>query len=504
MQNFRPLVSLLSLTVLLGTYAFNAHAASTPPVENSESNILHVLDRLSFGPSPGDIAHVEKVGVQQYIDEQLNPGNLADPVDISSPDFKNLNGNAAELLQEFRDFAKTRKEMKAQGKDEEFKNVQIKFYASTDLQFNKARLLRAIKSPRQLEEVMTEFWFNHFNVFGKKEADRALIGCYEQQAIRPYALGNFRQLVTATCHHPAMLYYLDNWRNAQPGSPGAKGNFKGLNENYARELMELHTLGVDGGYSQTDVIQLAHVLTGLGIQAAAQNSQATPVDKYGAVFFANRHDSGDKTILGHVIKGRGEEEIEEAVDILVKHPSTAHHIAFQLAQYFVADNPPPALVDRLANEFKKSDGDIKTVLRALFASPEFWTPQNENNKFKSPFRYVVSCFRAAGMEPTRYEFIAAQLRNQGEPMYGCLTPDGYKNVETAWLSPDTLLKRIGFATQMASGRLGGSQADPLDFKSIYDTLGGDTAFKESGPKIASEPERLKAALLLGSPEFMHW
>ncbi|HEY9753996.1 MAG TPA: DUF1800 domain-containing protein [Oculatellaceae cyanobacterium] len=506
MKKIRSLVSLLSLTVVLGSCGFNALAASAPPVENTEYNAIHVLDRLSFGPSPGDIAHVQKVGIQQYIDEQLNPANLPDPVDVNSPDFKNLNANATDLLTEFRQFAKDRKEMKAQGKDEEFKGVQMKFYASTDLQFNKARLMRAIKSPRQLEEVMTEFWYNHFNVFDKKEADRALIGCYEQQAIRPYALTNFKQLVTATCHHPAMLYYLDNWRNAAPGTPGARGQFKGLNENYARELMELHTLGVDGGYSQNDVIQLAHVLTGLGIQGANanQNNQATPVDKYGAVFFANRHDPGDKTILGHVIKGRGEEEIEEAIDILVKHPSTAHHIAFQLAQYFVADNPPPALVDRLANEFKKSDGDIKTVLKALFASAEFWSPQNENNKFKSPFRYIVSCFRAAGTEPVRYEFISAQLRNQGEPMYGCLTPDGYKNVETAWLSPDALLKRIGFATQLASGRLGGAQSDPLEFKSLYDTLGGDTFFKDSGPKIAAEPEKLKPALLLGSPEFMRY
>ena len=484
-----------------------AYAASSEHEENSDAEIIHTLDRLSFGPTPGDIAHVKKIGIQKYIDEQLNPGAFPDPVDASgNGEFKAMNGDSIELIRQFREFRVNEKKLQTEHKDDEAKNARLQFYAGTELAFNKARLVRAIKSPRQLEEVMTDFWYNHFNVYVHKELDRALIGPYEQQAIRPYALGTFKQLVTATCHHPAMLYYLDNWENTAPDSPGARGRFKGLNENYARELMELHTLGVDGGYSQDDVIQLARVLTGLGLPTdnPKRNAGMRPVDKFGAVFDPSRHDSGDKNLLGHAIKPSGEGEIEEAIDILVKQPATAHHIAFQMAQYFVADNPPPALVKRLATTYTDTNGDIKKMLKALFASPEFWDPKYSQNKFKSPFRYVVSSFRAAGTEPQRYEVISAQLRAQGQTMYGCLTPDGYKNVETAWLNPDALLKRIGFATQFANGRLGGGQADPQEYSSIYATMGGDAYFKDTGPKLAKEPERLKAALLLGSPEFMHY
>jgi uncharacterized protein (DUF1800 family) len=443
------------------------------------------------------------------------------------------------------------------------------FFHDVSDQYTTSKLERVINSPWQLQEVMTDFWFNHFNISMNKGLDRMWVGAYENEAIRPYALGRFRDLLGATCHHPAMLFYLDNWQNTAPKSPGARGQFKGLNENYARELMELHTLGVDGGYTQHDVIELARVLTGLGLsrlggreqgpgaktnstsgqvtglgtgfgqgqiareQAALasstflsqhpglarwaatrgnsatgapnwQRANVTPVDKYGAVFDSSRHDFGDKILLGKKIPGTGEDEIEHALDMLARHPSTAHHICYQLAQYFVADNPPSGLVDRLSACFTATAGDIKAVLMELFRSPEFMDAHNQGNKYKSPFRYVVSCIRAAGVEPQDYRSIKQFLQLQGEPLYGCLTPDGYKNTSDAWLNPDALLRRINFAVGVGAGFLPGNQFDPPDYRKLGATMRDGKFSLQTVEVVGKQPTQLRSALLLGSPEFMKY
>jgi len=480
-------------------------AVEQTPIDNQDERIIHLLNRISFGPSPGDIRYVQKVGMQKFIDEQLNPQLYRDPIDSSnSNEFANLNGDSITLMHQFREFSKEIKQLKNEHRDQEAREESIAYFARTTDAYRKARLIRAINSPRQLEEVMTEFWYNHFNVFSNKVLDLPLVGPYEEQAIRPFALGKFKQLVQATCHHPAMLFYLDNWQNTAEGTPGAGGKNKGLNENYARELMELHTLGVDGGYKQEDVIQLAKILTGLGLTEPRPKLQLQIIDRYGATFDIARHDMSDKRFLGHVIKGSGEDEIEQAIDILCKHPATARHISYQLAQYFVADKPPAQLVARLTAVFTGTGGDIKEMMRTLLGSPEFWDAQYDQNKFKTPFRYVVSCYRVSGLEPQNYGFVSQTLKGQGQMIYGCLTPDGYKTIESAWLSPDALLRRIAFATQVGTGHLGGQQYDPPDYKSILATAGGVVAFRETAPKLAGEPEGLKSALLLGSPEFMRY
>jgi uncharacterized protein (DUF1800 family) len=287
-----------------------------------------------------------------------------------------------------------------------------------------------------------------------------------------------------------MLFYLDNWQNTAPGSAGARGRFQGLNENYARELMELHTLGVGGGYTQADVTTLAKILTGWGIRRGKQVSS----DESGFYFDAKRHDFSDKVFLGHAIKGSGEAEVEQALDLLAKSPVTAKHISYELAQYFVADQPPGPLVSQLTQRYLATDGDIRSVLETLFHSSEFWNPQIYGAKFKTPYQYAVSAFRAtqANVQDGK---LAATLQQLGMPLYGCQTPDGYKNTQAAWLNPDNVTRRLSFATSL-------SKMNPLDAAQLSRTLGN--AFSaQTTSVIATSPPQLQSALILGSPEFMH-
>lgn len=477
---------------------------------DANADIIHALNRMAFGPRPGDIEHVRQIGIERYIDEQLNPQPLADPL-VSDERFQVLNQNAAGLIQRFQEMRKEAQQIKKQEDSNkadftEAKRAIKRFYMETEGAYKAAKLQRAIDSPNQLQEVMTDFWYNHFNVFTGKGLDRVLCGPYEQQAIRPYALGRFRDLLGATCHHPAMLFYLDNWQNTDPKSNGARAKKTGLNENYARELMELHTLGVDGGYTQKDVIELARILTGLGLAGprAKYNQRLEMVGPFGAAFDPNRHDFSDKVLLGHHIKGGGEGEIEEALDLLAAQPATAHHIAFQLAQYFVADNPPPSLVNRLAQRFMQTDGNIKLVMQTMLNSQEFWDPKYEHSKYKSPFRYVVSTMRASGLPGGRADVLNQFLQQQGQPIYGCLTPDGYKNTKEAWMNPDALLRRLNFATAIGNGNLAGYQFDPPEYRMLGDTISGGKFSSQTVATVAKQPEELRSALLLGSPEFMRY
>jgi uncharacterized protein (DUF1800 family) len=427
----------------------------------SEQAAVHVLNRLAYGPRAGDIERVRQMGVQAYIDEQLNPPPL--PVALSQrlDKLDTLHMSAGDALERFQE---ARKE-----KDGERREL-VKQMASEAAE---ARLLRAIESPRQLEEVMVDFWYNHFNVFAGKGQDHVLVASYERDAIRPYVFGSFRQMLGATAHHPAMLFYLDNWVSKAGG----------LNENYARELMELHTLGVDGGYTQKDVTELARMLTGW-----------TYAPRRGAqfVFDPRRHDNGAKTWLGKPVTARGVNEGEYALDVLAVHPSTARNISRELAQYFVADQPPPALVERMAQTWIASNGDIRSVLRTMFSSQEFMDQQYAGAKYKTPYQYVVSASRAAGMPMTEVKPLVGILSRLGMPLYGCQTPDGYKNTEAAWLNPDGLSRRISYALSISSG---------ADAAAVQDALGASVS-KRTAAIVADSNERLRAGMLLGSPDFM--
>ena len=489
------------LLVLFACCAASAIGADLSPQERA----LHVLDRLAYGPRPGDLEQVEKIGVNRYIDQQLHPDRIPLPPDLQAR-LDTLPGLQMTPAQLFVDYGPPSIDKEA-GKEEKQAARQRAARELTP-QFHQARLLQATESPRQLQEVMTEFWANHFNVFEGKEWVRYWIGDYEKNAIRPYALGNFRDLLGAVAHHPAMLYYLDNWLSSGVGTPGARGRVKGLNENYARELMELHTLGVDGGYQQADVITLARILSGWTIDVNAMKGGAAPFS-----FNARRHDAAPKVFLGKPLTGAsGYQEGEAALDILANHPSTARFISTQLVQYFVADKPDPALVQKLSQKFLATRGDIRAVLQTLFDSPQFWSRANYQTQFKTPYQFVVSALRATATPVVNAKPVNGALGQFGMPLYGWLTPEGYKYSQEAWLNPDALLRRINFAGGLVNGKSpiaraegapppSNADARPADPQQLLATLGPAIA-PDNAAKIAGAPANLQAGLILGSPDFM--
>jgi uncharacterized protein (DUF1800 family) len=419
---------------------------------------------------------------------------------------------------------------------------------------------------------MTAFWFNHFNVFAGKGLCHLWIGAYEQEAIRPHTMGRFRTLLGASAKHPAMLFYLDNWQNSAPNSGARRAKFEGINENYARELMELHTLGVNGGYTQADVTSLAHILTGWGLQKRGQaemgmgapgmrgmggwrpwrrrTARRAPLpgsqsDPYGFYFDPSRHDFSDQVVLGRSYSGSaGIVAGEQALDVLARAPATARHLSYQLAQYFVADNPPQTLVARMAERFEQSQGDIRATLETLFFSPEFWDERYFGAKFKTPYDYVISAVRVTGApEITNYRPLLGTMSLLGMAPYAHETPDGYANTREAWLNPDAMMTRLSFATALGQGHLpllappfeaggggapfrvnvkrggGGAilrelsppdnsakrnkapQMDPPEAARLVASLGGYFS-ANTREAIEAAPAQLRSALILGSPEFM--
>ena len=385
------------------------------------------------------------------------------------------------------------------------------------------KILRAAYSERQLDEVMTDFWFNHFNVFIGKGADRYLVGAYEREVIRPRALGRFQDLLMATAKNPAMMFYLDNWQSVGPGSPvgqgeprrarnnggfrrnpnrGFGGPFgrrfpapqqqprpqrqaqgkkqqRGLNENYARELMELHTLGVDGGYTQKDVTEVARVFTGWTIKEPRRGGDFD--------FNERMHEPGTKFVLGHNIKEHGEDEGKEVLKLLAHHPATAHFISKKLAMRFVSDNPPQALVDRMADTFLKADGDIRAVLRTMFRAPEFWAPEAYRAKVKTPLEFVVSAVRASGADVNNAMPLVQALNQMGMPLYGAQPPTGYSMKAETWVNSAALLSRMNFALRFTSGRMPGVSFAPER------VLGSSAVPPDTNAAVA----RLEKALLAG-------
>jgi uncharacterized protein (DUF1800 family) len=375
-----------------------------------------------------------------------------------------------------------------------------------------AKLFRAIDSARQLEEVLADFWLNHFNVFNGKGSVRFLLTSYERDAIRPHVFGRFRDMLLATARHPAMLFYLDNWLSqapreeapAQSTAIGAPARQLGLNENYGRELMELHTLGVDGGYTQADVVNVARAFTGWTIREP---------NRYGEFFFdPAMHDRNEKVVLGHTIPaGGGEDDGLKVIDILVRHPSTARFISHKLAQRFVADRPPQALVDRMAATFRRTDGDLRAVMETLVLSREFLSEGAWRAKVKSPLELVVSSLRTLNAEVTDTTVIAQRIAELGQPLYAKAEPTGYPNTSDMWTSSAGLLGRMNFASALASGQIAGVKVDttPLQSggsrQSAARLLGAapsaaTAAAIEKGLQGTASGEVL-AAIVIASPDF---
>ncbi|RSZ56028.1 DUF1800 domain-containing protein [Massilia atriviolacea] len=497
------------LLLLIAAALAGAHAEPAPPTPARQA--AHVLNRLAFGPAPGDLERVSRIGVRAWIDSQLAPESMALPGALSErlAGLETPNRSAGATLAEFED-ARRNALPDARDKAPDALAERRARVARIARETAEARLLRAIQSPRQLEEVMVDFWFNHFNVAASKGNVQALVASYERDAIRPYVFGSFRQLLGATAKHPAMLYYLDNYLSAAPAPARAKGRARGLSENYARELMELHTLGVDGGYSQRDVTELARMLTGW-----TYDQRALIGEDQLFRFDPKRHDQGAKTWLGRAVAPDGQQEGEMALDVLAVHPATARHLSYKLAQYFVRDDPPPALVERLARTWQGNGGDIRGVLRVLFASEEFMAPANVGAKFKTPYQYVVSAVRASATPPGEIGPLLGAMTQLGMPLYGCQTPDGYKNTEAAWMNPHALTRRIVFASALGAGRLALAKGAPvvaledassvtpapLDPLLLASTLGASVS-PRTQELVAASPVALRAAMLLGGPDFM--
>jgi uncharacterized protein (DUF1800 family) len=375
-------------------------------------------------------------------------------------------------------------------------------------ELSQQKLLRAIYSERQLEEVMVDFWFNHFNVFGGKGPTRLYLTEYERDVIRLHALGRFRDLLGATAKSPAMLLYLDNWQSAAPVSSGGRfpgpaavrrgqpdvprrpmqNRRRGINENYARELMELHTLGVDGGYTQADVQEVARAFTGWTI--------VQPRAGGGFRFEPRMHDGGEKVVLGHRIRaGGGMDDGERVLDLLARHPSTARLVASKLARRFVADEPPAALVMRAAARFTATNGDIREVVRTIVTSPEFFAPATHRAKVKTPLEFVASAVRAAGVDLRNPMPAVQALREMGMPPYMCEPPTGYADEAAAWVNTGALLTRMNFAVGLTRGT--GASAESI----VERVLAGDLSDATRSTIARAATPAQKVALVLGSPEF---
>jgi uncharacterized protein (DUF1800 family) len=469
--------------------------------QTADEQVKHALNRLGFGARSGEAERVRAMGVDRWIELQLSPQKIDDrAAEQFVARFPVLGQSPSELLAEYPQpgqlIRERRREMTRRGEviahdSTGGKLAGLDFTAGDSMRIKEAgklsrriltalqtaKVARAVMGDRQLEEVMVDFWENHFTVFAGKGPERYFLGQYERESIRPHALGKFRDLLGAVAKSPAMLYYLDNWESTveadRPAlatrthgrgrAPAAKRP-RGLNENYGRELLELHTLGADGGYTQADVVSAARAFTGWTVEK--------PRESGAFVFRPALHDAGEKRFLGHTLKAnRGLEDGEQVLDILATHPATAHFIATKLVRRFVSDSVPPALVERVAATFTRTDGDIRECLRTIFTSPEFFSRAAYKAKVKSPFELVVSALRAVGAQPDSTPRTAQLIAGLGEPLYGHLAPNGYPERGDAWINTGAILARINFGLLVASGRVpGASSAGWTDGKALASLL----------------------------------
>jgi uncharacterized protein (DUF1800 family) len=551
--------ALLATAVAAGT-AEQRQRQSALPTAPDDRTIVHTLNRIGFGPAPGDIERVRQVGLGAYIDQQLHPERIADTAMAQRLEgFTTLTMSTRELAEKYYIPAlmEQRERQRAQQQQPQQPNPDMAMPPGTaaaprrgDAQreqrqvfaeLGEQKILRAIYSERQLEEVMVDFWFNHFNVFAGKGPTRLYLTEYERDVIRPRALGRFRDLLGATAKSPAMLFYLDNWQSTAPegtktsapemperrgqrGRPGIRTpqigrrpqvmlprpqqpnpqqnpqnrRARGVNENYARELMELHTLGVDGGYTQKDVQEVARAFTGWTIVQPRAGGEFR--------FEPRMHDDSEKIVLGQRIQsGGGMKDGEQILDMLARHPSTAKFIATKLARRFVADEPPAALVSRAAAKFTATDGDIREVVRLIVTSPEFFAPASYRAKVKTPLDFVASAVRAAGVNLPTAAPVMQALRELGMPLYMCQPPTGYADVAEAWVNTGALLNRMNFAVTLTTPRRPRANANanaPVSADTIVrSVLAGDVS-ESTRATLAKATDAPKAvALVLGSPEF---
>jgi uncharacterized protein (DUF1800 family) len=546
---------------------------------SADEAILHALNRLAYGPRPGDVERVKQMGLAKWIDEQLNPGALDDKaLEARLENYPTLRMSSAKLLSEYpqpkqaekpaekravavveqqpsrsdaaaqtvardmqggkgqaasasgtaeapqetaestpskqeaNDAPAPMKQEPSQGNPRPNGAAQRNPLGGGDpnnvpravaddskrpqrvvAELSMAKVTRAIYSERQLQQVMDDFWFNHFNIYAAKGDDRWLITSYEREVIQPHAFGKFKDLLTATAKSPAMLFYLDNFLSADPraaqrqameravrqqmrnrrfGGPpvnpqAAKKNERGLNENYGRELMELHTLGVDGGYTQKDVTEVARCFTGWTIDKPRQNASFKFDDRV--------HDSDPKFVMGKKIHAGGMKDGEQVIDLLAHHPNTAKFISTKLARRFVSDTPPPALVSRMAQTFQSTDGDIRAVLKTMIWSPEFWSRETYRAKIKTPFELVVSAARAMGTDVDTPMPLVQWIGRIGEPLYQCQPPTGYSDKADAWVNTGALLNRLNYSLALAGNKMRGARTD------VASLLGIDSA---ADPKAA--------------------
>jgi uncharacterized protein (DUF1800 family) len=482
---------------LIAGVVLMAPASTVPharPAALDDAAIVHVLDRAGFGARAVDVPRVRELGLDRYLDEQLHPERLSDAeVSARLAGFETLALDSSAIAQRY--YEPLLRERRAGRKDDTAKPADPSD-APPDVdpagrarrrelretvripmdELGAQKILRAVYSPRQLEEVLVDFWFNHFNVFAGKGPVRGYLTAYERDAIRPHVLGRFRDLLGAVARSPAMLFYLDNWQSVDPqaaedmtrrlngiGAGSVRGRIgrrrleqrmgakatpdaiaqlkqrmpRGLNENYARELMELHTLGVAGGYTQADVVEVARAFTGWTIRAPRQGGSYA--------FDSRRHAKGAKTVLGTTIDAGGEGDGEAVLDLLAAHPSTATFIATKLARRFVADEPPPALVKRAAATFTSSRGDLRAVVRTILTSPEFLAPEARRAKVKTPLEFVVSALRVTRAEVADASAVVQRVRALGMPLYFAQPPTGYADTADAWVNAGALVGRMNFA-----------------------------------------------------------
>ncbi len=416
-------------------------------------DLNHLLNRVAFGPRPGDNERIREIGVDKYLDQQFHPDRIDDSAaEARLANLPTLRMSTAEITARYQPPRRARRLQMGSP------NLNVPQQILLELQLQK--LIRAAHSQRQLHEVMTDFWFNHFNIFWGKNADRWLTTNHEMHAIRPHVLGKFKDLLTATAKSPAMLFYLDNH---------VSSSIKGINENYARELMELHTLGVDGGYTQKDVQEVARAFTGWTIER--------PQFRGEFIFRPRMHDAGEKIVLGHKINAGGIRDGEAVIDILAKHPSTASFISTKLVRRFVSDDPPPNLVRHVAEVYRKTDGDIREMMRTIVSSNEFNSPEALGAKTKTPFEYVASAIRSLDgtvqAAPVGARQLAQSMARMGQPLYQCQPPAGYPDRGEHWMSNGAILERLNFAVSLVENRIPGTEVsfdEPV--KSAIARLGG--------------------------------
>jgi uncharacterized protein (DUF1800 family) len=469
----------LATKVLCSSIVFATTASAQQPLDHRElaadQQIIHALNRLTFGPRPGDAPKVRAIGLDKWVDLQLHPERIDNrSLEKFVARYSVLRQDQNDLLREFTVAQRERREARREGGDSAMRpdrdNPALQGIALNRRrlmgELQSSRVARAVASSRQLEEVMTDFWLNHFNIYAQKGPPEAYyLAGYERDVVRPRALGKFRDLLEAVAKSPAMLFYLDNARSmadsTRPRLTRARRNavrpgglIRGLNENYGRELLELHTLGVDGGYTQQDVINVARALTGWTIRLPAAGG--------GFIFRPEMHDAGEKIVLGHNLRaGRGIEDGEEVLDIVARHPSTARYIATKLARRFISDNPPQSVIDRAAAVFLKTDGDIRETVRAIITSNEFYSQQAYRAKVKSPFEVVVSAMRAMNAEPDSTPRTAQMIAYLGQPVYGHQAPNGYPETGDAWMNTGAILNRINFGIAAAANRIPGARVNAI-------------------------------------------